>query len=194
MKRFGRIALTVVLTGLAPQALAEELPAEAKKIVDAFEKAAAGVRERAEAELVALRRTAVGQLQPLQDGYTRAAKLDEALAIREAIRAIRGVRPDPGSYAPTAEDVGKILYFEVVGTTAGAVWGSRVYCAGSALATAAVHAGALRAKEKGVVKVTVLPGADSYQGSTRHGVTSMDYGSFKPAFTVEGMTTAQTVR
>jgi hypothetical protein len=194
MQRLRRIALMVVLTGLAPQALAEELPAEAKKIVDAFDKAAAAVRERAEAELIALRRTALLQLQPLQDQYTRAAKLDEALAIREAIRAIRAVRPDPGSYAPAAEHVGQILYFEVVGTTAGTVWGTRMYCAGSALAAAAVHAGALRAKEKGVVKVTVLAGADSYEGSTRNGVTSVDYGPYKPAFTVERMPATQLVR
>jgi hypothetical protein len=57
-----------------------------------------------------------------------------------------------------------------------------------------VHAGALRAKEKGVVKVTILPGADRYQGSTRNGVTSVDYGPYKPAFTVEGMPAAQTAR
>jgi hypothetical protein len=74
------------------------------------------------------------------------------------------------------------------------VWGTRVYCAGSALAAAAVHAGALRAKEKGVVRVTILRGADDYQGSTQNGVTSMEYGPYGPAFTVEAMPAAQMAR
>jgi hypothetical protein len=189
MQRPIRSVIVVLLSavGFAQASVAEDLPGDAQKIVDSFDKAAAAVRERAEAELNALRKTAVQQLQPIQDRYTRAAKLDEALAVREAIRAVRGVKADPGVFSPTVEDAGRTLYFEVVGDTTGSVWGTKVYCAGSALSAAAVHAGVLRAKEKGVVKVTVLPGADSYQGSAQNGVTSSDYGPYKPAFTIERM-------
>jgi hypothetical protein len=74
------------------------------------------------------------------------------------------------------------------------VWGSRVYCSGSTLAAVAVHAGVLRAKEKGVVKVTILPGADSFQGSPQNRVTSMDYGPYQPAFTIARMPAAQSAR
>src|SRR5262249_41216328 len=55
----------------------------------------------------------------------------------------------------------------------------------SSLAAAAVHAGALAPGEQGVVKVTMLPGQSSYQGSRRNGVASGLWDSWNASFRVE---------
>jgi hypothetical protein len=65
------------------------------------------------------------------------------------------------------------------------VWGSDVYTTGSHLGMAAVHCGLLKAGQKGVVKVTILPGQTSYDATTRHGVTSLAYGAWNVSFKVE---------
>src|SRR5262249_15208636 len=54
----------------------------------------------------------------------------------------------------------------------GSVWGTDIYTDDSPLAAVAVHAGVLQVGQKGVVKVTILPGQQSYTGSTRNGVTT----------------------
>jgi len=73
---------------------------------------------------------------------------------------------------------GSILVLNIRGDTSGRVWGTDVYTSDSSLATAAVHAGALSSGATGTVYVEVLPGAGSYAGSSRNGVTSAGYGSF----------------
>jgi hypothetical protein len=80
--------------------------------------------------------------------------------------------------------VGKFYYFEVTGAAAGGVWGTDVYTADSLIAVAAVHAGVLRAGQKGFVKVTILPGQQRYEGSTRHGVTTWDFWPFPGSYRV----------
>ena len=71
---------------------------------------------------------------------------------------------------------------KVVGATTGSVWGSDTYASDSAIETAAVHAGILKDGEEGLVVVTPLPGHESYEGSTRHGVTSRPWGSWDGSF------------
>ncbi len=73
---------------------------------------------------------------------------------------------------------GSILVLNLRGDTSGRVWGTDVYTSDSSLAAAAVHAGALGSGMSGTVYVEVLPGAASYAGSSRNGVTSASYGSF----------------
>jgi hypothetical protein len=53
------------------------------------------------------------------------------------------------------------------------------------LSAAAVHAGVLKAGEKGTVKVTILPGQTGYQGTTRNGITSSPYGQWGSSYRVE---------
>ncbi|RIK87953.1 MAG: hypothetical protein DCC67_01180 [Planctomycetota bacterium] len=77
---------------------------------------------------------------------------------------------------------GETIAFELIGSDQGSVWGDGLYADDSDLATAAVHAGVLKPGEKGVVRVTILPGADSYAGATRHGVTSRPYKSWLGSF------------
>jgi len=180
--------LMMVVAGLllaAGRGQAQQLPADAARIVGDLEARSERIRRRAEAEIEPLRRQAIRKLEKLQDRYTRAARLDEALAIRDKIRQLRGVRPDPGYLRVDPAEVGKHYLFEVTGATSGSVWGTEVYTSDSHLGTAAVHAGVLKPGQKGVVKVRILPGQRSYQASTANGITSNAYGSWQVSFTVE---------
>ena len=144
---------------------AEELPPEAKKVVEEFEGRARKIRAKAESEIDKLR--------------------DEALAIRGQVRRLNRVQPDPGVLRAGENDIGKSFYFEVLGDVKGSLWGTDTYTTDSTLASAAVHAGVLKPGEKGVVKVTIMPGEPSYQGSTRNGVSSSPWGAWKCSFSVE---------
>ena len=90
--------------------------------------------------------------------------------------------PDPGNLYNYPDRSGKPLKFRVTGRTDGYIWGTDVYTADSPLATAAVHAGALKSGQTGDVKVRLVPGQPGYAGSTKNGVTSQDFGEFPEAF------------
>lgn len=62
------------------------------------------------------------------------------------------------------------------------VWGTEVFTADSSICTAAVHAGLITVDDGGEVTFRLLPGQDSYSGSTANGVTSQDYGSWGDSF------------
>jgi hypothetical protein len=170
---------------VTPTAKPEEVPAEARGVINLYEKAAATIRERAEAEIKPFREQAILKLKALQDQYCKAAKLNEALAIREAIRQVAGIRPDPGVLHLSPEDIGKTILFEATGSLQGSVWGSEVFTSDSHLGTAAVHSGVLKPGEVGVLKVRVLAGQKSYQATTSNGVTSQSWGPWNISFTVE---------
>jgi hypothetical protein len=80
------------------------------------------------------------------------------------------------------DKVGQTLAFEVTGSDQGTVWGTNPYTDDSPLAVAAVHAGVLRVGEKGVVRVTISPGRDSYTGTTHNGITSLPYGAWEGSY------------
>src|SRR5262245_37344957 len=86
------------------------------------------------------------------------------------------VQPDPGYLSNYQQHVGQSFYFRVTGAVAGTVWGSDVYTTDSALASAAVHAGAVKMGQTAIVKVTILPGQNGYIGSTRNGISTSGYG------------------
>lgn len=161
------------------------LPAAAQKIVDGFSKQKVRVYQRAEAQLVPLRRAAVRKLKRLQDRYCKQAKLDEALAVRAKIYEVLGVRRDPGALRARPGDVGKSFLYDVRGSASGSVWGTQIYTTDSTLATAAVHAGVLKPGQRGIVRVRIFPGQPNYQGSTANGVRTMSYGAWGLSFTVE---------
>lgn len=179
------VFLFVCFSLIAGQSMGDELPDDAASIVNELNRRAEEIRRRAEDKIDPLREAAIKRLRTLQDRYTRGAKLDEALAIRGQIRKLLGVMPDPGYLHLNAADIGKSFLLEVKGDVAGSIWGSEVYTADSHLATVAVHAGLLKPGQKGILKVHVLPGQQSYSSSSAHGVTSKAYGPWSVSFTVE---------
>lgn len=91
----------------------------------------------------------------------------------------------PPNMLDLIEPPGSTFYFRVTGEIGAPLWGTDVYTGDSALAAAAVHAGALKAGESGVVKVTLVTPLQQYAGSVRHGVTSHDFGRYGSAYRVE---------
>jgi len=134
----------------------------------------------------------VVQLKLLQDKFCKEDKLDEAVAVRDVRRLIQlgvtNAQPDPGYLNAQPGDIGKVWYFEVVGTTRESTWGSDVYTTDSHLGATAVHTGVLRDGQKGIVKVTILPGQANYPSTTRYGVTSQPWGFWGVSFKVERLT------
>jgi hypothetical protein len=94
------------------------------------------------------------------------------------------VQPDPGYLSNFQQHVGQSFYFRVTGAVAGTVWGSDIYTTDSALASAAVHAGAVKMGQTGIVKVTILAGQNGYTGSTRNGISTSGYGPYPGSYKV----------
>lgn len=190
----------------------EDLPPDARALVDATDVEVETLRTKAEAAVQRIRakadrdvatveqgaeaaiRERLGELarilKPMQDQYAREGRLDEALAIRARVRAARSgglqIEPAPESLDFRSTDVGKTFLFEVTGSARGPLWGTDVYTCDSSLAKAVVHAGVLKKGERGVVRVTVLDtrDRDGFEGSRRNGVASDDWDSWEYGFQV----------
>lgn len=76
--------------------------------------------------------------------------------------------------------IGEVFDFSCPGggQTGATVWGTDLYTDDSAICPAAVHAGKLGTYGGGTATVEVLSGQQSYVGSTRNGVTSLDFGAW----------------
>jgi hypothetical protein len=112
-------------------------------------------------------------------------KVERGYALLGGLLAANAL-PGPPTLVEYRGQAGKSFLFEVTGSAdAGSVWGTDIYTDDSALARAAVHSGALAVGQKGVVRVTLLPGQDSYPASTRNGVTSSPWGSWTGSYRVE---------
>jgi hypothetical protein len=68
--------------------------------------------------------------------------------------------------------------------TARNVWGVDVYTDDSSICTAAVHAGKITLAGGGHVTIELRPGQAVYRGSTRNGITSLDYDAWDASFIV----------
>jgi hypothetical protein len=166
-----------------------DLPQEARAVCRKYEDEMTAIRRKYEDDLEKIQERAKRELTKMQGLFRMEAKLDEAVAIRDLIRSLRdGVTtalPDPVYINNLAADIGKVFYYEVAGSVGGAIYGDGVYTTGSHLGQAAVHSGVLKANERGVVKVTILPGQGNYPSSTRNGVTSSNWGLWSVSFKVE---------
>ena len=167
----------------------DRLLAEARQILAHFHEGKADVWKQAHGKIRKLRLQVAASLTDLQNRSTRSARLDEALAIRDAICFLRNpgstVLTDPGVLRNPRE-TSRVLFFRVTGANSGSVYGTEIYTYDSALATAAVHAGVLAMGQTGVVKGTTLPSHPGYVGSTRHGITSSNWSSY-PGYRVEAL-------
>jgi hypothetical protein len=91
---------------------------------------------------------------------------------------------DPGNLKALEGSVGKTFRFKVTGVATGSVWGTDVYTTDSTLATAAVHAGVLKAGQTAVVRVKIVAPPATFEGSTRNGVTTGPWGAYPGAYQV----------
>lgn len=94
-------------------------------------------------------------------------------------------KPDPGNLMEYRERVGQTFVFLVTGSNNGSVYGTDVYTDDSSLATAVVHAGVLKVGETGLVKVTIVSGAQKHPSSSRNGITSHNWESWYTSYRVE---------
>jgi hypothetical protein len=90
----------------------------------------------------------------------------------------------PPTMIDLCDPVGATYYFRVTGEAAGQLWGTDVYTGDSALGVAAVHAGLVKVGEAAILKVAVVKPLPQYQGSTRNGVTSHDFGPYGTAYSL----------
>jgi hypothetical protein len=98
----------------------------------------------------------------------------------------------PGTLMSFRGRVGESILFNVTGLEGHTIWGTDIYTDDSPLAVAAVHAGALKLGEQGVLRVTILPGQAKYEASSRHGVTSSPYEKWEGSYQLERVTGATT--
>jgi len=167
----------------------QELPQDAQVLIEENRKAVAEIERKAMEQTQAAHEALQAKLEKLKVDYTKEGKLDEAVAIRDYLRAGVGAKilkplVDPGVLTAYRSEVGRVLLFEVVGQTGSTIYGTDVYTHDSTLATAVVHAGILKPGERGIVKVTILPPQDEFRASGRNGVsstrwTSSDYECYK---------------
>jgi LCCL domain len=87
------------------------------------------------------------------------------------------------SLASLRAKIGVTFSLQVTGA-ADPVRGSDVYTDDSSIAAAAVHAGVLRAGEKGYVRVTILAGQQEYAASEQNGIKSGSAGPWSGSFSV----------
>jgi hypothetical protein len=90
--------------------------------------------------------------------------------------------PDPGKLSDYRSKIGKVLKFQITGSTTEEVWGDGIYTDDSDLDTAAVEAGLVKDGEDGTVMVKILPGQGKYRAKTRNGVTTGAYAKFEGSF------------
>jgi hypothetical protein len=92
-----------------------------------------------------------------------------------------GTCATPAGWFTTAEALECVFgsrhaYACSAGGSPGAVWGTDLYTDDSSICTAATHAGRITLAGGGLVTIEMAAGASSYTGSTRNGITSLDYG------------------
>ncbi len=191
--------------------LDEDLPADARTLIEATSRAievvsgkaereAHRIRQKADRDLTllqekrdesvqALQQELAEKLKPLQTQYAREGLLDEALAIRAEIRRLRqggrAVEPGPDTLEGYVHHVGRSFLFEVVGQTGGPLWGTDLYTLDSKLAAAVVHAGLLSPGERGVVRVELIDTHGmEFEGSCRNRVVSEPWDDYEVGFRV----------
>jgi hypothetical protein len=92
------------------------------------------------------------------------------------------VEANPGTVVHLTANIGKVYAFRVTGALGGSVWGTGTYTSDTSIATAAIHAGLVKAGETKVLKVRIAPGQNAYLGSSMNGVTSSGYGPWNGSY------------
>lgn len=76
-------------------------------------------------------------------------------------------------------------HYFVIGGTDGKVYGDEQYYGGSDVATAAVHSGALKEGQAGIVKIAKYDNRIYFKGTIKNGITSESYNRTRNPYTIE---------
>jgi len=86
------VVLGAILLWWVPAAPGQEdLPAAAKEVLKQYEDESAAIEKQIDKDIEKKRDKATTELKKLQDSYCKDAKLDEAVAVRDLIRALKAV-------------------------------------------------------------------------------------------------------
>jgi LCCL domain len=83
--------------------------------------------------------------------------------------------------------VGQTIHLHLRGATGGDVWGTDIYTDDSDPNVAAVHDGILKPGEEGIAAIRLLPGIERYDGTTKNGVRTNDFGHFGGSYRFDGV-------
>jgi hypothetical protein len=158
-------------------------------------------------EAVAIRNR-IRQLQRGNGGFVMSGSVDfRSDRLEQFYISDRAISVEPASWAPVflahgrdstparlTGRVGDSFTFPIVGSRDGSVWGDGVYTDDSDIRAAAVHAGAVEAGEFGLVKLTLVQGRDSYEGSSKNGVVSQPFSSWPGGYSIARASTTDVVR
>jgi hypothetical protein len=101
------------------------------------------------------------------------------------------LRPSAPLAPPTGPMASGSQVRQVTGSTTGNVWGADVYTSDSDLGTAAVHAGLLKEGETKTLRITMLPGRNSYSAMNRNGVQSRSWLNWSASYWLESVDESQ---
>ncbi|MEM6427470.1 MAG: LCCL domain-containing protein [Cyanobacteria bacterium P01_D01_bin.128] len=76
----------------------------------------------------------------------------------------------------------QIRYSCIPNGSLSSVWGTDIYTDDSSICSAAVHAGLINQSQGGNVIIEIAPGEIAYEGTTRNGVTSTEWGRWDGSF------------
>ncbi len=176
------------LLGLSNAPGGVDLPPDAEAVAESLVESLTEAEQDAAARAKRRRTDLFTSLGTLRVSLEKDGEQEAARAVGQLVEAldqgIDKVLDDPGSIRQLDTTVGRVFFVRTTGAKAGSVWGSDLYTTDSALAVAAVHAGVLREGETGTVKISVLAGRNSYEGTTRNGVTTSSWGSYGTSFRV----------
>jgi len=162
--------------------LVSDLPADAQAIASQLDAREAEIQRKADAEIQILQEGAIAQLRVIASRYAEQQNNAAATSIQQHISQIEyqfaAKQKAQLNITSYRGQIGKTITARVIGMQSGYVWGSDVYTDDSDPGTAAVHAGLVKAGESATLTITILPGQNSYTGSTKNGVTSTDYQSW----------------
>src|SRR5438874_1121135 len=139
VRRFLPLCLLAVFVW--PAFADEDLPPDAKKIVEENEKASEAILQKAEdalkkaqeehakaaVEVKDRKEKVIAQLEALAKRLEKEGKIKQAQAVAEQAEELKtgrlaGAQPDPGTLAGLRGMEGKVFTFQVTGAIAGTVW------------------------------------------------------------------------
>jgi hypothetical protein len=162
----------------------EVMPTETHAIVTQYQKTYDSLSDEVIKNLVALNSKTAAELAPLQDKYMTEKKLDEAVAVRNAIRQLRATANYSSLKQLKTVEVGKKFKAKIIADGGGVIYGTDIYSSDSNPGTAAIHAGLLKEGEEAELEFEIVKGLESWPSTTRNGVTSWSYGPWPTGYRI----------